>query len=537
MHVAGEPGHGTSIADYVMVVRRRWWLLLLGLILVPLAAVLFSLRQERIYQGSAEVLLSQDNLAASLTGVQDQSLNQPADRVATTQAGLARVPTVVAETLRAAGTPRRSIRDFLDASSVSTKTNSDLLDFSVRDPDPALARRLATEYARQFTRYRRKLDTAALVTARNEVQTKINELESAGERRSALYASLVEKEQQLSTMEALKTSNASVVREAEQAGQVQPRPARNGILGVLLGGILGIGLVFLWEALDTRVRSADDISRRLGLPLLARIPAPPRKLRNANKLVMREEPHGIQAEAFRMLRTNLEFSRFERNARTIMVTSAVEQEGKSTTVANLAVALARAGQRVVLVDLDLRRPFVDRLFHLDYEWGVTQVVLGHATLDQALTTMSVEAPRRGRSARGGPAGENGGGRGHGALHVLPSGPVPPDPGEFVATKGLHTLLDRLREQADVVLVDAPPMLHVGDALVLSGVVDAVIVVTRANVVRRQMLDEVRRLLDTVPAQKLGFVLTGAESEEGYGYGGSYYYRSHERVAPLEESVL
>jgi succinoglycan biosynthesis transport protein ExoP len=335
-------------------------------------------------------------------------------------------------------------------------------------------------------------------------------------------------------MEALRTSNASVVRSAQEADQVQPRPVRNAVLGLLLGLGLGIGVAFLWEALDTRVRSTDDVSDGLGLPLLARLPEPPRRLRSEDRLVMLAEPDGVQAEAFRMLRTNLDFVRMERSARTIMVTSAVEQEGKSTTDANLAVALARAGKRVVLVDLDLRRPYVHRFFDLDGAWGVTQVALGQVSLDEALTQLSVAAAKPGRRSRWGHVTEldpeNGRGheQGHGALLVLPAGPIPPNPGEFVGTHAVEEILTRLRAQADVVLVDAPPLLHVGDALTLSAKVEGVIVVARVNVVRKRMLEEVRRLLATLPSEKLGFVLAGANAEEGYGYGSNYYRQSGER---------
>ncbi len=535
-HVSHLPS--TTLHDYLRVVRRRKWIILQAVVLVPLAAVLFSMRQERMYRASAEVLLSSQNLATQLNGIVDPTLYQQPDRIAQTQADLARVPEVASRTLNAVGL-FRSPTDFLNHSSVAAKTNANLLTFSVTDHNPDLAIRLATSYASEFTKYRGELDTASLQRARSEVRDRIRGLERAGDHKSALYQSLVEKDQELATMEALQTSNASLVKRADEATQVQPRPVRNGILGFTLGLVLGIGLAFLWEALDTRVRSAEEIAERLGLPLLARLPEPPRRLRKDDRLVMLAEPRGSDSEPFRMLRTNLDLVRLGHDVRTIMVTSAVEQEGKSTTVANLGVALARAGQRIAVVDLDLRRPFLDRFFDLRYRPGLTQVAIGQARLDDALLPIAIdetsEAEARLQAATGNGhvtvrsdaqlPSLNGGG-----LRVLVAGPVPPNAGEFVSSEALVEILDELRERFDTVLIDAPPVLHVGDAMALSRNVDGVVVVTRMNIVRRPMLNELRRLLETCPAAKLGFVLTGAKSDDGYGYDGyyhgSYYAREH-----------
>jgi non-specific protein-tyrosine kinase len=220
-----------------------------------------------------------------------------------------------------------------------------------------------------------------------------------------------------------------------------------------------------------------------------------------------------------------------------MVTSAVEQEGKSTTIANLAVALARAGKRVVLVDLDLRRPFIDRFFGIRGP-GLTQVALGHASLDEALVRIAIAEP--GAETSNGNGNGNGNGKGsllRGVLEVLPSGPIPPDPGEFVGTQALGEILEELRDRADVVLVDAPPALHVGDALRLSTRVDGILLVTRMKIVRRHMLSELARQVATVPTPVLGFVVTGANEEEGYGTDGAYgYYYSRPYARSSEEKA-
>jgi polysaccharide biosynthesis transport protein len=554
MRHEGPAHQGSSLRDYVRVVRRRKWIILQAVVLVPFAAVIFSLHQPKKFEASAQVLLSRQNLANALTGAQDPSVYTQADRIAQTQADVARVPTIADRVLRRLAINDRTVGQFLASSSVAARPNADLLDFSVTDRDAALAQQLASAYADEFTIYRRQLDTSALQRARVSVQRRIKQLELTHAEKSPLYASLVERDQQLATMQALQTSNAYVVQEATKAVQVQPKPTRNGVLGFALGLVLGIGLAFLWEALDTRVRTAEEIGERLGgVPLLARLPEPPKRLRSKDRLAMLADPTGLDAEAFRMLRTNIDFVRLDRHAKTILVTSAVQEEGKSTTVANLAVALARSGQRVVLVDLDLRRPFLHRFFGLEGP-GLTQVALGHVELDHALVNVALTGTalaRPGVNGNGNGNGKavvvkrngNGNGNGHvgGMLTVLPSGPIPPDPGEFVGTHALAEILEQLAERADIVLIDTPPALQVGDAMTLSSKVDGVILVSRMNVVRRNMLGELRRLLDRSPTAKLGFVVTGAAQEDGYGggygYGYGYGYASRPDVARQPEAIV
>jgi Mrp family chromosome partitioning ATPase len=250
-------------------------------------------------------------------------------------------------------------------------------------------------------------------------------------------------------------------------------------------------------------------------------------LQKGEQLVMLADPRSVGAEAFRMLRTNLEFSRLGQDVKTIMVTSAVEQEGKSTSVANLGVALARSGQHVALVDLDLRRPFLNHFFDLGDRPGLTEVAIGEAHLDDALVPVAFRDLGDPTVVRAQSSSTNGHGNvaaaptalQTGSLSVLAAGLIPPNPGDFFGSAALAAILREVRDRFDTILIDTAPSLKVGDAMTLSPDIDAVVVVTRMNVIRRAMLNELRRLLESSPTRKLGFIITGADSEEDYGYGG------------------
>jgi polysaccharide biosynthesis transport protein len=540
-----------SLSDYVRVMRRRKWLIVAITALLCAAALLYSLERAPLYRASAEVLLDRTTLVADITGSAEPSSNQQPDRIAKTEAAVAAVPAVANRVLEATGITDMTAEQFLAHSSATARADADLLVLSVDADDPERAAVLATAYARKFTEYRKELDTAAIRRARLGLKTQMANVRKNGNK--AVYSDLQAKAQQLQTAEALATGNTSVIREptAADVTKVRPRPLRDALLAAGAGLLLGIVVAFLRDALDTRIRSADEITARLGVPLLARIPEPPRSLQIADRLVMLAEPNGTEAEAFRMLRTNLDFVNLERRARTIMFTSASEREGKSTTVANLAIALARGGKHVVLVDLDLRRPFLHAFFDLEREPGLTHVVLDEATLEQAISKVW-----GGESSSHDAAPANAGGRtsaaqkkalreseGNGRapldgfLEVIPAGTFPPNAGEFVATHALENVLAQLRDRADFVLIDAPPLIGIGDALAISAKVDGVVVVTRMNRLRRPLLGELHRLLGTSPAETLGFVVTGAEAEEDrYGYGFDGYYAvlpqrsGHERVS-------
>jgi succinoglycan biosynthesis transport protein ExoP len=500
--------HEQTLTDYFAVLKRRKWIVLLAVVIAPAVAVAMSLSQPKLFTATASVLLT-----SSPTGVYSPV------SASVSAAEIASSPAVAERVVKATHLTTRSVGQLLSEASFSGSATSDVLAISITDGDPVLAVTLANAYAQEYVQYRRAFDTAFLDRTRKEIQGRIDLLRASGQTNSPLYALLVQKDLDLLETAALQTSTALVLRPAGGAAQVQPTPKRNGIMGFGVGLVLALALALLWDALDTRVRSAHEVSTILGQPLLGRLSAPPRKVRSAQGIVMLEDAVSPESEAFRQLRTSFDFANVDAKAKVIMVTSALQGEGKSTTAANLAVALARAGREVVLVDLDLREPILQKLFKLQgYRWvhGLTSVALGRVELEDAIAYLPVGGGERGRSeAEGGST----------ILQVLPSGPVPGDPGEFVASGAVRGVIDRLRERAEIVVIDAPPLLGVHDAASLSAGADGIVMVARLGMLRRPLLREARRILDTSPAAKLGFVLTGAEREEGYGdrrYG--YYYR-------------
>jgi polysaccharide biosynthesis transport protein len=527
----------TTLADYLAIFRRRLWIIALPLVLVPVMTLAFSSQQKPLYQASAEIYVKRADIAAAVSGVSDPTLQIDATRFLKTKASVVRDPKLAERVVASAGVPGMTAGSFLGSSSVTPNPDADLLEVVVTNLEVQNAVRLVNTYATEMTDYLTDVDTARINDALENVRNRIKSLRAQGVTLgSPAYATLLQNQTQLETVGKLLANNTQVLRPAVGAEKIRPRTRRNSILGLLLGGFLGIGLAFLAEALDKRVRSEREVDEALGLPLLGRIPKPDRRLRSTGQLVMLTEARSMAAEPVRKLRTNIEFMNLERNARTILVTSSIQREGKSTTIANLGIALARAGRRVALVDLDLRRPYLNRFFlTVPGGPGVTDVVLGRVKLSDALRPVPIPAAearpgRRGNVRIGVPVAAestNGHGRLDGVLNVLPAGTLPPDAGEFVGTAPVGGILQTLGEQFDYVLIDAPPLLAVGDAMALSAAVDAMFVMVRLNVVHRGMLKELARLLEGCPAEKLGYVLAGAELGEGYGYPYAYEYEEPE----------
>jgi Mrp family chromosome partitioning ATPase len=517
--MSNAPAETTRLSHQLRVLKRGAWLVLLTAALVTAVAVALSARQESLYKASADVFLGSETPTSDLTsGV--TSANP--ERVLSTQSRLAQLPAVAVRTLELAGIPGRG--DLVTDSSVAASGQADILTFSVTAPGAELATRVATAYAKSYTEYRRKIDTNALVTARKRIERQLKNLLASGvSRTSRLYSALEQRRGEISTAEALRGSKALLVRSASGAVKVQPKPTRNAILGALLGLFLGVALVLLRDAVNTRLRTAEEVHDRLDIPLLARVPEVGGRRHRHGSLPMFTDPQTGVAEAFRILATNIDFANVDVGARTMMITSASRDEGKSTVLTNLAGAFARRGRHVLLADLDLRRPSVASLLGIDQRPGVTDVALGRVALEEALVQVPLG---EGAGAYDG-ASTNGNGHGPahaaGTLEVLPAGTIPKDAGELVTSPQIARLLDQLAGRADLVLLDAPPILHLGDTLALSPKVDALLVVARLSQGRRPLVDELSRVLEGAPVLKLGLIVTGVGPGENYGYGEGYEY--------------
>lgn len=272
-------------------------------------------------------------------------------------------------------------------------------------------------------------------------------------------------------------------------------------LAVALGIFAGVGLVLLRNALDTRMHGPSDVEHITDVPVIGTIGFDP--LATRRPLVVDQDPRSPHAEAFRALRTNLQFLDLGAEERTFVMTSAIPGEGKTTTTANTAIAIAESGASVIVMDCDLRRPRVAEVFGIEGVVGVTDALIGRAEVDDLIQ----------------PWGRH-------DLAVLPAGAVPPNPSELLGSAGMRALVSELSSRYDYVLIDAPPMLPVTDAAVISRHVRGVIVVNSVKRATKAQFREALATLDRVEARIFGVIMTmlPQSGPNGFGYGAySKYY--------------
>ena len=320
-----------------------------------------------------------------------------------------------------------------------------------------------------------------------------------------MYELLIKRFKETSLTEEMKTGNIRIIDKAEvPKSPVKPKKKRNILLAVIVGLTLGIGTAFFLEYLDNTIKLPEDVKEHLKIPYLGPVPAITSNdipAHMARELVTVHSPKSAASESYRSIRTGILFSSADEAPQTIVVTSASPSEGKSITAANLGVVMANAGSRVLLLDCDMRRPRIHKIFELDRKIGVSSILVGTGSAKDAIVPSSVEN-----------------------LDILPVGPIPPNPSEIVGSKKMGLLLNALKKKYDRVLIDSPPISAVTDAVILTQMADSLILVVRAGETPRQVIQHALAQVRSVNANILGAVLNAVSvGRDSYYYYQYYYY--------------
>ncbi len=510
------------------------WLIVIGTVLTAGSAYIGSRLTPPVYSTSTKLLI---NEAPQPRSADASSILINSDRLGQTYSDMMVQQPVLDKVIGTLGL-NLTAGQLAGAVRVGIVKDTQLLRLTVESEDPAQAAAIANtipavfrqqnadlqaqRYADSKANLTRDLETLneqidraqansmALSTSlaeRDRLQTELVQLRQS-------YASLRQSYETIQLAEAQSTSNIVVTEPAQvPTVPVRPRTLQNTLTAGLAGLILAIGLVYLLEYLDDRVRSPDQAQRLLNAPVIGLIARMNGNGKDKAKrlaegaettLVTVKEPRSPVVEAFRALRTNIQFAGVDEPVRTLLITSPGPAEGKSTIAANLGVVMAQAGLRVVVVDADLRRPAQQRLFNRSGagQLGLTDLMLqppGPMSLDGAM--QATDVPN---------------------LSVLTSGPLPPNPSELLGSQRMQSLLANLKEQFDVVIIDTAPLLPVTDALVLSAVVDGVALVVNSDATRAGATTQARQQLEQAGARVIGVVMNKLTTRRG-GYHYTYYY--------------
>ena len=499
--------------------ERRWLILATAAVIVTFAT-LRSAAQDDEYEAVSKVLVGQtDPVNALFPGA---GADRDPDRVARTNIELIESLTVAERVeRRQQGDPQLSASQLLDRVDAVIENDSDVVAIRVRDEDPERAAEVANAFANQYSRYRERASSRNLAQAIERAQIELDELD--GDELASPRGRTIER--RLSDLEiaaALQGGTVEVVKRAEVPDdRVAPQPLLAFLLSLPLGFLAGLLLAGLVSYLDRRLKREEQVEAITQLPVVASIP------RRSERLVRRRAGGGVwadpvEAEAYGRLATNLRFFNFDRNVKTVLVTSAVPEEGKTTVTLRLAAALAGAGQGVLAIEADLRRPTFTDYFSIQFPHGLSGVLIGATPFEDVVTRVHTSYALAAPTEEGDEAWTTAP-----FIEVVPAGVIPPNPTELLAGNALQQVLSDAKSHADIVLVDSAPLVPVGDAIPLANAVDGVLLVVKLGESRRDELRRALKLLGTLRSKVVGVVITNAERpSDKYDY-----YSTKEPPAP------
>lgn len=508
-----------DVRGQLNIVRSWLPLLLASVLLAAVAGFALSSLQPRVYELKATVLVGQ-----SLSGVNpDYNQLLASQRLSATYAAVATTDPVLSGVIKDLGlsTTPTDLRKRVFASAAQ---DTALLTITARDGDPATAAGIANAVAAKLisaspTVQGQHVDIstnlAAIQAELTSNQADIDALNAIPDRSSTQEAQLQTLEGRrvsllstYATLLAFSSNDAANVLTVVQPAvapddSVSPRPLLDALLAAFIAFLVVSIVVFVVEYLDDAVKDPDEARTVLDLPTLASIERMrgDRKREPMYRLVSLLQPRSRAAEAYRALRTNVEFATVDRPIRTILVTSAVPSEGKTVTAANFAVVIAQSGRRVLLIDADFRKPGVDKIFRLPNTRGLTDLMRSPGIAPASLVQATEQE----------------------GLHVLSAGPTPPNPAEILGSERMKAIVTTLTDAYDVLVFDSPPLDVFTDAAVLSSYLDATILVVESRRGRRDRLRRAREALANAGATVVGLVLNGVARnarDEGYGYYGT-----------------
>ena len=512
-----------QLREYLSVLRARRWTVILTATVTVVAAMFVSLRMTPMYASTSKVLVKAITSTQQLLGAAPAAaLELETEREIATSLAVA---SLVADGMQPATAPEELLRH-LD---VSVPTDTQVMAITYTDANPLVAQQVAQSFADEYLSFKRHEAMKTTTAAQESVQQQINDLMGDMNRArftsdhaapnsdakiradntiSLLSGQIALLRNQLASLTTLDLDPGAIIQPALLPdAPASPNHMQNGGLGLFVGLALGIGFAFLRERLDDRLRGREDLQEQLGAPTLIVIP----KLldwrdRARARLVTLEQPRGAATEAYKTLRTSILFTAAQTGLKTLMVTSATAGEGKTTTAANLAVVLAQAGKRVVLVSGDLRKPRVGTFFRpvetvANADRGLSTILTGGSTLQEAIVDTEVEG-----------------------LWLLDCGPIPANPAEMAQSSAMGTLLEALRDAADFTIVDSAPSLVVTDALAMAPHVDGILYVADSGRTDRQTVARARAQLEQVGGRIVGGILNGFDASKSTSYGSEYGYR-------------